>query len=76
MSETIGSWVAEKVSPDKRAYLKQSRAIIPAASAEDATQLLQSTATDSIRIRYVSRSTFFRFFQTISDDPHQFLVVG
>jgi hypothetical protein len=59
----------------KRAYLKQSRAVIPAASAEDAKQLLQSTPADSIRTRYVSLSTFlFRFFQTSSGDPHQFLV--
>jgi hypothetical protein len=45
------------------------------ASAEDARQLLQSPTVDSMRTRYVSLSTFFfRFFQTTSGDPHQFLI--
>jgi hypothetical protein len=64
-----------RISREKRAYLKQSRAIIPAASAEDARQLLWSTTADSFDIRYVSLSTFlFRLLQTSSEDPHQFLV--
>jgi hypothetical protein len=60
---------------EEPAYLNPSACIIPAASAKDARQLLQSTTADSFRIRYVSLSTFlFRCFQASSDEPHQFRV--
>jgi hypothetical protein len=52
-----------------------SRAIIPAASAEDARRPLQSATADSIRTRYVSLSPFFSlFFQSVSEHLLQFLV--
>jgi hypothetical protein len=70
----LGSSVRNWKNNEKHGYLKQSRAINLVASAEHARQLLQSTTADSIRIRYLSLSTFlFLFFQTISDDLPQFL---
>jgi hypothetical protein len=70
----LGLSVRNWISNEERAYPKQSRAIVPAAAAEDARQLPQSTTADSIRIRYLSLSTFlFLFFQTSSDDHPQFL---
>jgi hypothetical protein len=52
-----------------------SRAVIPAASAEEARQLLRSMVADSIGTRYGFLSTFFfLFFQSVSDYLLQFRV--